>query len=131
MFFGAKTPNMDIWPQTSKFLESFETYNSFLIDLPVRFQRALNDFSIYLQTRFMPIFVFWGQKPQIWKYRPRPPKNIFFGLDDFISLTCFQQALNHYLAIILSQYMTSSIICQTGQTGLLDFSRLGDKSGRI
>ena len=139
----------------------------------------------------MPIFVFWGPKPQIWIFGPRPPmfqkmlelvivfeqshwyaskepsaifqsickidlcifscfggqspkygnlapglqilikQNIFFGLDNFVSLTCFQQALNHYLEIILRQYMTSSIICQTGQTSLLDFSRLGDKSGRI
>ena len=73
---------MEIQPQTSKFLEIVETYNSYRIAAPLHFQPALNDFSIYLQTRFMPIFVFWGPTPQIWKSRPRPPN--FEKKSDFL-----------------------------------------------
>ena len=62
-FGGVKSPNMEIQPQTSKFLEILEIYNSFRIVSPICFQRALKDFSIFSQTRFMPIFVFLGPKP--------------------------------------------------------------------
>ena len=59
--------------QSPKYLQLFQSYKSFRIDLSIRFQRALNEFSIYLQTRIMHIFVFLGPKPQIWKFGPRTP----------------------------------------------------------
>ena len=71
--FGAKAPNIEIRPQTSKFLEIFETYNSFRFVSPIHFQRALSGDSIYLQTQIMSILVFWGPKPQTRKSRPGPP----------------------------------------------------------
>ena len=73
IIFGAKAPNMVIRSQTSKILENFETYNIFRIVSPIHFQRALNGFSIYLQTRIMPILVFWAANAQIWIFCPKPP----------------------------------------------------------
>ena len=67
--------------------------------------------------------------------RPQAPQKLknmdFYIATKNVLLIRFQQDLNHYLEIILSQDMISSIICQSGQTGLLDFSLLGDKSDHI
>ena len=46
---------MEIRPQYPKFLEFFENYQSLRITLSIRFQRALNDFPILLQTQIMPV----------------------------------------------------------------------------
>ena len=59
--------------QSPKYMENFQIYVNIQIALSIRFQRALNSFSIFLQTRVMPIFVFLGPKPQIRKFGPRPP----------------------------------------------------------
>ena len=133
MFFGAKAPNMEIRPQTSKFLENFETYNCFRIISLMHFQRALNDFLIYLQTRIMPIFVFLGPKPQIWKSRTRPlkfvKKQIFWFRYIYLTnmlLKSLQPLPNNYL---FSRYCIYSKKWNL-KTGLLFWPSKCKKSGR-
>ena len=48
------------------FLEIIDTYNSLRVISPIHFQQVLNGFSIYSQTRIMPILVLWAPNALIW-----------------------------------------------------------------
>ena len=63
---------MEIRPQTPGFSENFENDQIVRIILLICFQRALDDFPILSQTQIIPIFVFWTQNAQIWKFGLRP-----------------------------------------------------------
>ena len=51
----------------------YENYPVVRIVLLICFQRAHNYFPILSQTQIIPIFVFWAQNAQIWKFGPRSP----------------------------------------------------------
>ena len=72
---------MENCAQTTKFGKFTIFINLFEIAPPLRFQRALNDYSHFYKTRGMPILLFLTQNAQIWKIGPRPPnlgKFLFF-----------------------------------------------------
>ena len=75
---GPKCQNMEIRPQNPGFSETFDSYQIVRIVLLICFQRALNDFPILSQTLIIPIFVFWAQNAQIWKFAHTPQIFIFF-----------------------------------------------------
>ena len=54
-------------------LGNFDFFNLVEIALPLRFQRALNDYSHFYITQVMPILLFLTQNAQIWEIGPRPP----------------------------------------------------------
>ena len=76
------------------------SYKSLQIALSIRFQRALDRFSIFLQTRVMPIFVFCGPKPQIWKFCHQASKILdiveTYNSFLFVSRVQFQRALDSF-----------------------------------
>ena len=52
-------------PDPQIFAFFFENDRCFRIAPSIRFQRALNEIPIMLQTQIMPIFVFWAPNAQI------------------------------------------------------------------
>ena len=90
---------MVIRHQNPKFLIFFKKLEIFKNVLVIRFQRALNDFPILLQTQVMRIFVLWAQMPKYGNSTPEPQIFDFFKkLENFknVLVIRFQQALNHY-----------------------------------
>ena len=61
-----------------KMFPFFENDQCFRIVPSIRFQRALYDIPIMLQTQIIPIFVFWAPNAQIWKFSPDPQIFAFF-----------------------------------------------------
>ena len=68
-----------------------------------RFQGALNNLCILIQTQIMPNLVFWAQIPKYGNSASDPPNCYIFRC--LLSLH-FQRAFNHYPSIIFGQIMT-------------------------
>ena len=95
------------------------------VRLAIRFQRALNDFPIFIQTEIRAILVFCDRNAQIWKFGPRLQifrEKIYFDFTQFCLPIRFQRALNDFHKLIFDHFMNlfqflpfwahCSLICQ-------------------
>ena len=99
---------MEIRPQTPNFGYIFLNFDLAQFALTIRFQRALNDFPIFIQTQIRAIFVFWDRNAQIWKFGPRPPivgKKNYFDFTLFCLPIRFQRALDDFHKLIFDHFM--------------------------
>ena len=100
-------------PQNSRKVNILKIVTITRIALGIRFQRALNHHLEIILSQNMTKNVFWASNAQIWKtsYRPSNSENFenFTVIRNILPIR-FQQALKHYLHIILSKDMSKNVI---------------------